>query len=181
MTSYRVRFERESAFDGAFEWHSVGAGGIAEDAGVAPARQPPPGSICDLVIASDLVLLEQINVPEAQRRRLSSRLGYLTEESVISEPERVHVVGESRPSRDATLSVGIIDREWLERALARLSKLQLVVRRAYPECLLAPLAPMSWTVISRRTGSFARVGPTEGFSLDDTDTEAPPVSLRLAL
>jgi len=79
------------------------------------------------------------------------------------------------------VSVGIVDRQWMEQVLARLERSNLLARSAYPECLLPELLPLAWTVVWNGDGGFARTAELEGFALDSTDHGELPVSLRLAM
>lgn len=179
MTACRIRLGRDSPATGSFEWAIADDHGTVLDSGAAPLRQPPAGT-CELVIASDLVLLERIPAPAAQQRRISSALKFLVEDSAIPDPERLHVVAAGTSTKD-TLSVGIVERQWMEQMLARLERSGLIARSAYPECLLPELLPKTWTVAWNGDDSFARTGGTAGFALDRTDPGELPVSLRLAL
>ena len=179
MTTCRIRVGRDSPSTGSFEWAIVDGNGTVLDSGAAPLRQPPAGA-CELLIASDLVLLDRIPAPAAQQRRISSSLRFLVEDSAIPDPERLHVAAAAASARD-TLSVGIIDRQWMEQMLARLERSGLIARSACPECLQPELLPKAWTVVWNADDSFARTGGVEGFALDSTDDGELPVSLRLAL
>lgn len=179
MTTCRIRLGRDSPSSGSFDWAIVDDNGTVLDSGAAPLRQPPTGA-CELLIASDLVLLERIPAPAAQQRRISSALRFLVEESAIPDPERLHVAAAATSAKD-TLSVGIIDRQWMEQVLARLERSGLIARSAYPECLLPELPPKAWTLVWNGDNSFARTGGVAGFALDSTDNGELPVSLRLAL
>jgi general secretion pathway protein L len=181
MTICRIRVGREAPVSGRFEWALLDEKGTVLDSGSSDLSQPPlAGRDCELVLASDLVLLERVAVPAAQQRRLSSVLRFLAEDSVVPDPERVHVAAEASPGKSA-LCVGIIDRQWLAQALARLERSGLSPVCAYPECLLPELAPRSWTVVWNGPDSFARTADMEGFALDATDEGKLPVSLVLAL
>lgn len=179
MTTCRIRVGRNSPATGSFEWAIVDVNGTVLDSSTAPLRQPPAGA-CDLLVASDLVLLERIPAPAAQQRRISSSLRFLVEDSAIPDPDRLHVAAATTSARD-TLSVGIIDRQWMEQMLARLEHSGLVARSACPECLLADYLPLAWTVVWNGKDGFARTGEVRGFALDSTDNGQLPVSLRLAL
>ncbi len=179
MMTCRIRLGRDSPSSGAFDWAIVDDNGMVLDSGEAPLRQPPAGA-CELLIASDLVLLDRIPAPAAQQRRISSALRFLVEESAIPDPERLHVAAAPTSDKD-TLSVGIIDRQWMEQALARLERSGLIARSACPECLLPELLPKAWTLVWNGDNSFARTGGAAGFALDSSDNGELPVSLRLAL
>jgi general secretion pathway protein L len=180
MTTCRVRLERDSPATGSFEWVILDARGSAIERGASLLQPPPTGGACELVIASELVLLETIPAPAAQQRRISAALRFLVEDSAIPEPEQLHVAAGITPAKDV-LSVAIVDRQWMKGALALLERSRLVVRSAYPECLLPERLPRTWTVVWNGEQSFVRTGESEGLALDANDEGGPPISLRLAL
>lgn len=161
----RIRAGRDAATTGTFEWD-----------GPTPPRETGP---CELVLASDVVALQRLEVPPAQRRRLSGALHFLVEDLVVSDPERLHVVEAAGSPKDA-FCVGIVERAWLQAVLARLAGLGFKPERVLAETLLPELAPGAWTVVWNGPGSFVRTGAAEGFPLDLPDDDAVPVTLRLA-
>jgi len=180
MTMHRIRVNRNTPESGSFEWATLGNDGSLLASGTADLRQPPITGTCEVVLASDLVLLEQVAVPVAQQQRLASALRYLVEDSTIADPDRLHVVAAPSPSRDS-LHLAIVDRQWLEKLLSRLESAGLVALCAYPESLLPQLPPRTWTVVWSGNDGFARTGEAEGFALDCPDAQDVPVALRLAV
>jgi general secretion pathway protein L len=180
MTTCRVRLGRDSPATGSFDWSVLDPGGTSIAAGTAPAQRPPAGLSCELVLASDLVLLDTIPAPAARQRRISSALRFLVEDGVIPDPEKLHVA--TGPLTDnGLLAVAIVDRSWMEQALAMLAEAGLIARSACPECLLPELPPRGWTVVLDGRNGFARTGEMSGFTLDSGDDGEAPVALRLAL
>ncbi len=179
MKTCRIRVARDSPLSGAFDWALVDDNGTELDSGTAPLRQPPAGA-CELLIACDLVLLDRVATPAPQQRRISSALRFLVEERAIPDPERLHVAAAATSGKDM-LSVGVIDRQWMEQALARLERSGLSARAAYPECLLPELPPNAWTLVWNGDCSFVRTGEVAGFAMDSPKEGELPVSLRLAL
>ena len=180
MTLCRIRAGRDSAITGAFDWAILDDNRTVLDSGSAPLRLPPAKSECELLLASELVLLEEITVSAAQQRRLSSSLRFLVEDMAISDPERLHVAA-VRGAGKNILHVGIVDRQWMEQILGRLERSGVTVRAAYPECLLPDLPARGWTVAWNGAQSFARTGEFHGFVLDLAGEGEVPVALRLAL
>ena len=180
MSVCRLRLGRDFPESGRFDWALVDERGSVLESGASDLAMPPRGRPCEAVLASDLVLLERISVPAAQQRRLQAALRFLAEDSLVPDPARVHVAAEATPQKDV-LCVGIIDREWLTQALARLSRSGVTPIAAYPECLLPPLEPGAWIVVCNGDASFVRTSEVEGYALDSAGEDEPPVALRLAL
>lgn len=180
MTTLRIRVSRDTPVSGAFDWATLDSDGAVLASGTANLRQPPVSGVCEVVLASDLVLLEQADIPAAQRQRVASALRFLVEDSTIADPERQHVVAAPSAGKDR-LSLAIVDRQWLEKLLSGLEGAGLLASHAYPESLLPPLRPHTWTVVWNGSDGFARTGELEGFTLDCTETQDAPVALRLAL
>jgi type II secretion system protein L len=180
MSVCRIRLERDFPESGRFEWALVGDLGAVLESGVSDLAMPPRGRPCEAVLAADLVLLERVALPAAQQRRLQSALRFLAEDSIVPDPARVHVAAARTPQKDV-LCVGVVDREWIVQALARLGRAGIAPAAAYPETLLPPLEPGAWIVVCSGDGSFVRTAEAEGFALDSAADEEPPVALRLAL
>jgi type II secretion system protein L len=175
MSLLRVRASRDTPETGEFDWLPPGS---------ARAQRWRPGDAplaaeCHLVVPSDLVTLQSVEVPPAQADRIGASLRYLIEDRMISEPERTHVAS-VRIAKDR-LGIAIVDREWLQGTLARLRQAGAAPRAAYAECLLPPCPAETWTVVSGAGETFARTGPWSGLSLGATDAAAPPDALRLRL
>lgn len=180
MTRCTLRVGRDSPVTGSFEWAIRDPDGSVSDAGTSDLASPPFAGPCRLVVASELVLLERVAAPAAQQRGLSASLRFLVEDRAIPEPEQLHVVAGPAPAGD-TLCLAVIDRQWMERMLARLERAGLVAVSACPECLLPELRPGAWTVVWNGDDSFARTGTAEGFALDSGRSGEAPAALRLAL
>lgn len=180
MTACRIRVGRDTAATGSFEWATLDRDGAVLSTGQSNLGKPPVTGECEVVIASDLVLLERVAAPAAQQRGVSSALRFLVEDSAIPDPERLHVAPESTPTKDA-LCVGIIDQQWLAQMLSRLERAGFDARSVYPECLVPRLLPRTWTVVWNGSDSFARTGEVEGFVLDRADHGDVPISLLLAV
>src|SRR6185295_10331542 len=180
VTPPRIRVGRETLDNGLVEWSRWDAKHARLETGVAELGTPPARGECELVIASELVLLDQLRVPVAQQRRLAGSLRFLAEDAAIPDPENLHVAAAAASGKD-NLAVALIERQWLARLLARLERAGIRAQAAWPECLLAPLPAQAWTVICGARTCYARTGELAGLVLDRVDGAGAPVALQLAL
>jgi len=180
MSVCRLRLGRDFPESGRFEWALVDERGSVLESGASDLAMPPRGRSCEALLAAELVLLERVSVPAAQQRRVQSALRFLAEDSLVPDPARVHVAAAASPQKDV-LHVGIVDREWLAQALARLERSGITPVAAYPETLAPPLELGAWIVVCDGADSFVRTAEFEGFALDTGAEDEPPVGLRLAL
>jgi type II secretion system protein L len=180
MSVCRIRLGRDFPESGRFEWALVNELGSVLESGASDLAMPPRGRPCEAVLAAELVLLERVALPAAQQRRVHSALRFLAEDSIVPDPARVHVAAAPTPQKDV-VCVGVVDREWLVQALARLGRVAIAPAAAYPETLLPALEPGAWIVVCNGDESFVRTADAEGFALDSAGEDEPPVALRLAL
>lgn len=180
MTMYRIRVTRDTPVSGEFEWAGLGGDGIALAVGRGHLDQSPVSGDCELVLASDLVLLDKVAASTSQQRRLTPALRYLAEDLALPDPEQLHVAAIPRADRNY-LGLAIVDREWLQSVLRRLGDANLTARSAYPESLLPALMAHTWTAVWTGREGFVRTGQWEAFAFDSTDGDGAPVALSLAL
>ncbi len=180
MSTTLIRVTRDTPASGAFEWVTIGKQGERLASGFGNLAQPPVTGPCEVILASDLLSLERVIVPPSQQRRLGAALRYLVEEFALPDPERLHVAATTAPERGA-LCLGIVDRQWLRSLIERLAGAKLNATAAYPESLLPPLLPDTWTVVWMGGEGFVRTGENEAVTLDATQGAEAPNNLRLAL
>lgn len=180
MTQCRIRVTRETPISGAFEWARLDGGGAVLAAGHGQLEHSPVSGDCELVLASDLVLLDKVAASASQQRRLAPALRFLAEDLALPDPERLHVAAIQRTEPDS-VGLAIIDRQWLQSVLAKLENAGLAPRSACPESLLPALMPHAWSVVWSGGEGFVRCGQHEAFAFDWTDGTIPPVALGLAL
>lgn len=180
VTRCLIRAGQSGSTTGAYDWAVIDDHGAVLDSDSALLRQPPAKSVGVLILASELVLLEEVAVSAAQQRRLGSSLRFLVEEGTIPDPERLHVVAAPARAKNV-LNVAVVDRQWMAQMIGRLDRQGLAVRAAYPECLLPDLPAQGWVVVWNGEHSFARTGSCDGFTLDVPREGEAPVALRLAM
>lgn len=174
MTAHRVRVQRDTPQTGVFAW-------VAGEN--APAQRWGPGSPvlsgeCEVIVPSEMLVLQTMEVPAAQAERIAGSLRFLIEDRLISEPERTHVAS-ARCGRNL-LCLAVLDREWLKAVLHRLREAGLAPRSAYPECLLPDSPAGAWTVVCG-DDAFVRTGEWSGFALGPVERGDPPAVLSIAL
>jgi len=180
MTTCRIRVTRDTPRSGVFEWVTLDGRGAVLASGAANLERPPVSGACELVLASDLVLLERVAAPPSQQKKLGSALRFLAEDFALADPELLHVASAPGPDKNS-LVLATIDRQWLEKLLAKLAGARLTPTSAYPETLLPALMPRTWTVVWNGEEGFVRTSEREGLLLDIAEPQAPPTGLRLAL
>lgn len=139
----------------------------------------PPCDECELIAPSSRVLLLRAELPKANRKRLSEIAAFAIEESVISDPERNHVVAGPQFSDGKTL-LAVVDKAWMRSQLERIGKAGIRPKKMMAESLMVPLLPESWALVMEETGGFLKTGEYAAYCLDSSGLE-PPLALRLAL
>lgn len=180
MTTCRIRVTRETLDTGRFDWAVRDESGAVAASGQSGLENPAVSGECELILASDLVLLAQVAPPNARVRRHGQALRYLVEEAVVSDPDQVHVAVETTASGEA-VTVAVVDRRSFAELLARFERAGILPVRAYPEPLLVKAMAATWTVVLNGEDRFARTAAAYGFVLDEVAPEEPPAALRLAL
>lgn len=180
MTTCRIRVTRDTPSTGAFEWVTLGKQGAVMASGSANLDHSPVAGPCELVLACDLVSLDRVAANASQQKRLAPALRYLAEDFALSDPELLHVAAAPGPDRNS-MCLAVIDRQWLQKLLARLEGAHLAANSAYPESLMPALEPHTWTVVWSGDEGFVRIGHNEAIALDLTEQGVTPVGLRLAL
>lgn len=175
MSELRLYARRDSLQDGnGCAWVLLDSAGRVERSG-ANLDDLPPARHCRLVLASDMVLLLEADLPDLPARRLAAMLPAVAEAASLDDAEQLHVtmLGTGAVSRLAA-----IRKDALVRLLGPLRARGLHPDRALPECLLLPWQDGEWTLLLHEDGVVARFGAHDGAALDQGD---PPAGLRLAL
>lgn len=166
----RLRIRMDTAMD----WALTESGKLLQSGHDAPF---PACDECELIAPASRVSLILADLPKT--RRLSEIAAFAVEESVISDPEKNHVVpGPKLPSGRTLLAV--VDREWMRSRLERIEKSGLKPRRMIVESLMPPLQPKSWALVLDESGGFLKTGEYAAHGLDSNRLE-PPLALKLAL
>ncbi len=137
----------------------------------------PEHDECELIVPAANVLLTRAELPKTNR--LSDIAAFAAEESLISDPERNHVVPGPKLS-DGKHALAVVDDEWMKSVLARLAKSAIAPDRALVESLMPAIPAHSWVLVMDDTCGFLKTGPFSAYPLDSNGAE-PPVGLGLAL
>lgn len=108
-----------------------------------------------LLAASDVTLL-RVQVPPLSPARLRAALPNLVEDQLMSDPAECVVVADN--SRDATRTVAVVQRNWLEVLSRTLLGLGARSVAAYPSQLCLPVAPGTTTAVVSEQGGDIDVG-----------------------
>ncbi len=160
--------------DTAMEWALTEGGKLL----LSGHEEPFPAcDECELIAPASRIFLAHAELPRT--RRLSEIAAFAVEESVISDPERNHVVpGPKLPSGRTLLAV--VDKEWMRSRLERIEKAGLKPRRMTVESLMPALPQKSWALVLDESGGFLKTGEYAAHCLDSNGLE-PPLALKLAL
>jgi len=164
---------------GPLEWALRDAQGAVSSSGSALLSELPKGEI-EAIVPAAAVLLVSAKLPKGGRSQQRRLLPYAVEECIAAEPEAVHVALGPR-LENGEFALAVIDRVWLERALARLAEAGLRPRSVLPETLLGRIDAGCWSVVWSGAEGWARTGPCSGIALDGGSTDAPPLALSLAV
>jgi general secretion pathway protein L len=154
------------------------AGGRVEEGVSSLAEIPRADEIC-LVLPVARVAFVRASLPPGPAAKLAKLAPFAIEDAIVSAPEDVLAVVLD-DERDGERLVAVIDRAWLESALAELAAHGLPPARAIVESALAAGSPGTWTVVWTGSGGFAALGGLEAIALDASLDGRPPLSLKLA-
>jgi general secretion pathway protein L len=153
--------------------------GAVED-GVARLAEIPRAEETILVLPVARVAFVRAALPQGPAARLAKLAPFAIEDAIVSAPEQVHcaVLDDDRGGERL---IAVLDREWLESALAELASFGIKPDRAIVESALLPADAGTWTVVWSGEGGFAALGGVEAIALDASVEGRPPLGLKLAL
>jgi general secretion pathway protein L len=133
-----------------------------------------------LVLPVTRVAFVRAALPQGPAARLAKLAPFAIEDAIVSAPEQVHcvVLGDDR---GVERLIAVLDREWLESALAELASFGIKPDRAIVESALLIGDAGTWTVVWSGDGGFAVLGGVEAIALDASVEGRPPLGLKLAL
>ena len=155
------------------------AGGRVED-GASPIADLPRVEETCLVLPVTRVAFVRVALPPGPAAKLAKLAPFAIEDAIVSAPEDV-VATVLDDVYDGERLVAVIDRAWLESALAALAAHGIRPARAIVESALVGVLPATWTVVWSGAAGFAALGSLEAVALDASTDGRPPLSLKLAI
>lgn len=162
-------------------WIQRGDQGVeAADAASPPGFWPQQARNVLLILPASQVFLGRVKLPTRAAGKVRAILPYAVEDQLASDPEQVHVaLGPLLPSGESV--VGVVDKAWFRRLLARLDESSVQVTAAVPEHLLLPLKPGHWSMFWDGREGWLRTDAALAQTLDIGSAERPPAALGAAL
>jgi general secretion pathway protein L len=157
---------------------ALNAGGRVEDGASPLAEIPRADEIC-LVLPVARVAFVRAALPPGPAAKLAKLAPFAIEDAIVSAPEDI-IATVLDDERDGERLVAVIDRGWLESALAELAARGMRPARAIVESALVAGSSGTWTVVWTGSGGFAALGGIEAIALDASLDGRPPLSLKLA-
>jgi general secretion pathway protein L len=150
------------------------------DDGVARLAELPRADETILVLPVARVAFVRAALPQGPAARLARLAPFAIEDAIVSAPEQVHCAVLDDEHGGERL-IAVLDREWLDAALAELAAFGIKPDRAIVESALLGGDPPTWTVVWSGDGGFAALGGLEAIALDASVDGRPPLALQLAL
>jgi general secretion pathway protein L len=157
---------------------ALGAGGRVEE-GISPLAEVPRAEETCLVLPVARVAFVRAALPPGPSAKLAKLAPFAIEDAIVSAPEDI-LATVLDDERNGERLVAVIDRGWLESALAELARHGIAPTRAIVESALATGSPGTWTVVWTGSGGFAALAGIEAIALDASLDGRPPLSLKLA-
>jgi general secretion pathway protein L len=177
VSELRLYPRRDSLNDGVgCAWALLDANGRVERSG-ASLDDVPSERQCRLILAAEMVLMLDIELPDLPARKLATMLPAAVEAATLEDAEQLHVVMAAQRDQGHSL-VAVTRKAWLQRILGQLRARGIHPEQALPEYLLLPWTQGEWTLLLNEDGVVARFDEHNGAALDQGE---PPAGLRLAL
>jgi len=154
------------------------AGGRTED-GACAVREVPSADEIIVVVPAARVAFARASLPRGPVAKLARLAPFAIEDAIAPSPESVRTALVRHLGAGEWL-VAVVEREWLERALAELAAEGAEPDRVILESALVPCDPGSWSVVWHGSGGFAVLDGTEAIALDASLDGRPPLVLKLA-
>lgn len=153
--------------------------GARADDGVCAARELPEADEIALVLPAARVAFARARLPRGPAAKLARLAPFAIEDAIAPAPESVRTAL-VRPGGGGEWLVAVLDRRWLDDALAALAAAGSDPDRVIAESALVPVEPGAWSVVWHGTGGFAVLDGAEAIALDAALDGRPPLALKLA-
>ena len=154
------------------------AGGRMED-GVCAVHEVPSADEIAVVVPAARVAFARASLPRGPVAKLARLAPFAIEDAIAPSPESV-CTALVRHLGEGEWLVAVVDRDWLDHALAKLAAEGAEPDRVIVESALVPCEPGSWTVVWNGSGGFAVLDGGEAIALDASVDGRPPLVLKLA-
>lgn len=153
-------------------------GARVED-GVCALRELPSADEIALVLPAARVAFARANLPRGPVGKLARLAPFAIEDAIAPSPESVRTALVRRV-RDGEWLVAVLDRRWLDDALAALDAEGAEPDRVVAESALVPCEPGAWSVVWHGAGGFVVLDGAESIALDAPGDGRAPLALKLA-
>ena len=154
--------------------------GAESEDGVSRLAEVPRADEVVIALPVARVAFARAALPRGPGEKLARLAPFAVEDAIVSAPEDVHcVVLDDDP--DGERLIAVLDRQWLDSALAELASLGIEPDRAIVESALLGQTDDLWTVVWTPNGGFAALGGVEAVALDASVDGRVPLALHLAV
>jgi general secretion pathway protein L len=155
--------------------------GAGVEDGISHLADIPRAEEVLIVLPVARVAFMRAPLPRGPAARIARLAPFAIEDAIASAPEDTHCVVLDDADRDGDRLIAVIDRPWLDGALAELAAFGVKPDRAVVESALVTVAEDTWTVVWSGDGGFAELGGIEAIALDASVDGQPPLALKLAM
>jgi len=153
-------------------------GARVED-GVCAARELPAADEIAVVLPAARVAFARASLPRGPLAKLARLAPFAIEDAIAPSPESVRTAL-VRDVGDGEWLIAVLDRTWLDDALAALDAEGAEPDRVIAESALVPCEPGAWSVVWHGTGGFVVLDGAESIALDAPADGRAPLALKLA-
>ena len=149
------------------------------EAGASAVRELPSVDDTTVVVPAARVAFARATLPRGPAAKLARLAPFAIEDAIAPSPESVRTALVRHLGEDEWL-VAVVDRVWLERAIAELAAEGIAPDRVIFESALVTCEPGTWSVVWHGSGGFAVLDGGESIALDASVDGRPPLVLQLA-
>ena len=155
--------------------------GTEVEDGVSRLANVPRAEEVVIVLPVARVAFVRAPLPQGPAARIARLAPFAIEDAIAFAPEEAHCVVLDDADGDGDRLIAVLDRQWLEGALAELASFGVKPDRAIVESALFAGTEDTWTAVWSGDGGFATRGGVEAIALDASVDGRPPLALKLAM